>query len=57
VILVDLNLEAAEKGAARINKMLDTTIAIAVKANAGDPKSITSVLTGADACLSAVPYN
>lgn len=57
VILADLNLEAAEKSAARINKMLDTTIAIPVQANASDPKSISNVLTGVDACLSAVPYN
>jgi lysine 6-dehydrogenase len=56
VILADLDQQAAQRAAQRINDMLATDIAEYRSVDASDPASVASVMQGVDACLSAVPY-
>jgi lysine 6-dehydrogenase len=56
VILADMDLKAARAAAGRVNEALKTEAAEARQVDASDSASLAGVLTGADACLSAVPY-
>jgi lysine 6-dehydrogenase len=56
VILADQDEEAARRSAARVNRLLGEEIAAAAVVDVRDPASLEVVLSGADACLSAVPY-
>jgi lysine 6-dehydrogenase len=56
VLVADINLEAARKSAARINKLLGKDIAIAHQVDVTDAKQLTAFLRQVDSFLSAVPY-
>lgn len=56
VLLADMDLGVAQAAAKRVNGLLEGDAAVAVQVNAGDKSALTELLTGADACLSAVPY-
>ncbi len=56
VILGDVSLEAAQKSAGRINKLLKQDIAEARQVDVTDPQAVSKALKGVDALLSAVPY-
>jgi lysine 6-dehydrogenase len=56
VILADYDLEVAQQAAARVNALLDTSVAEPVQVDVTDLEAIEDVLTGVDAFLSAVPY-
>lgn len=56
VRLADRHLEAAQRAAARVNRLIGRPVAEAAPVDAGDIAAVERVLVGADACLSAVPY-
>ena len=56
VLLADLSLDAAQASAARINRMLATDKAHAIRLDVSDQEAVVCALTGIDAFLSAVPY-
>jgi len=56
VVLADYNLEVAQRGAAHINKMTGKSVVEPVRLDVTDLAAVEQVLTGIDACLSAVPY-
>jgi lysine 6-dehydrogenase len=56
VLVADINLEAARKSAARINKLLGKDIAIAHQVDVTDAEQLTTFLRQVDSFLSAVPY-
>ncbi|NOZ00093.1 MAG: hypothetical protein GXP40_12975 [Chloroflexi bacterium] len=56
VILVDNRLDAAQRAAARVNRLIGREVASAVQADASDAAGLDSILAGADVALSAVPY-
>lgn len=56
VLLADQSLEAAQRGAARVNKLLNADIARGVQLDVTDHAALVQTLTGIDAFLSAVPY-
>ena len=56
VVLGDLNLSAAERGARRVNQMLDREIIEARQVDVTDAPAVLAALEGVDAFLSAVPY-
>jgi lysine 6-dehydrogenase len=56
VLVADINLEAARKSAARINKLLGKDIAIAHQVDVTDSEQLTTFLRQVDSFLSAVPY-
>ena len=56
VIIVDMNLETAEKSAARVNDLLATDLAQARMLNVTHNDELTDFLTGVNTVISAVPY-
>jgi lysine 6-dehydrogenase len=56
VILADRDLEIARRAAGRVDTLVGKTIAEASHLDVRDPKAVERLLTGVDACLSAVPY-
>lgn len=56
VILADLSLEAAQKAAQRINRLLGNEIASAAVVDVTDSASVQDILRGMDGVVSAVPY-
>ncbi|HOL17741.1 MAG TPA: saccharopine dehydrogenase NADP-binding domain-containing protein, partial [Bacillota bacterium] len=52
----DVNLDAAEKSAARVNQLLGREIARPVKVDVTDEAGLVAALEDVDAFLSAVPY-
>jgi lysine 6-dehydrogenase len=56
VILADQDAEAARRAAERINRLLNTSIVEPAQVDVTDQEVVERLLTGVDACLSAVPY-
>lgn len=56
VILADINPQAAQNAAQRINRLLGAEVASATTVDVTDAASIQAVLTGVDGVVSAVPY-
>ena len=56
VILGDMDLEAAQRAARRVNQLTGTQIAEAVQVDVTDASALEHVLQGVDAFVSAVPY-
>ena len=56
VILADRNLEIARRGAERVNALTGKSTAESAHLDVTDLKAVEQLLTGVDACLSAVPY-
>jgi len=56
VLLVDYDLGAAEDSAARINRLLDSSVAQARRVDVTDPEQLVAALRDVDAFVSAVPY-
>lgn len=56
VILADRDLEVARRSAERVNTLLERPVAESARVDVQDRASLESVLDGAQACLSAVPY-
>ncbi len=56
VLLADQSLDAAQAAAARINRMLATGKARAIRLDVADGEAVERALDGIDAFLSAVPY-
>jgi lysine 6-dehydrogenase len=56
VILVDYDLEVAQKAAERVNKLIGATITEPARVDVTDLGAVERVLEGVDAFLSAVPY-
>ena len=57
VLLVDVDAEAAEAGAERVNGLLDRPVATGVQAEASNTTHLMSILDGVTSFLSAVPYS
>lgn len=56
VILADLDLEAAQKAASRLNRLLGRPVAEAAQVDVTDADSVRRVIREAHGVLSAVPY-
>jgi lysine 6-dehydrogenase len=56
VILADRDLEIARRAAERVDRLVGKGIAEPAHLDVTDPKAVEQLLTGVDACLSAVPY-
>jgi lysine 6-dehydrogenase len=56
VILADRDLDVAQRAAGRVNSMTGASLAEARQVDVTDPQSLCQVMSGIDACLSAVPY-
>jgi lysine 6-dehydrogenase len=56
VLVADVDLRAAQASADRVNSLLKTPAARAVKLDVTDAKALESFLSGVDSFLSAVPY-
>jgi len=56
ILMADADLQAAERAAARINRLAGRDVARGVRADAGDRASLREVLEGAHVALSAVTY-
>lgn len=56
VLLVDARLEAAEVGAARVNRLVGREVAVGVYGDVARPEHLAPLLNGVDAAVSAVPY-
>ena len=56
VILADRDLGIAQSASGRVNRLLDGGIAEPAQLDVTDLKAVEQLLTGVDACLSAVPY-
>jgi lysine 6-dehydrogenase len=56
VVLADRDMEIARQAAKRVNELLGRTIAEPAQVDVRDPQAVQQLLTGMDACLSAVPY-
>jgi lysine 6-dehydrogenase len=56
VTLADADLSAARQAANRVNQLISRQVAETVDVDATDPEAVARVLSGADVCLSAVPY-
>ena len=56
VIIADRNLEIARRGAERVNALTGKSTAESAHLDVTDLKAVERLLTGVDACLSAVPY-
>ena len=56
VILADRDLEVARRAAERVNTLVGKVIAEPANLDVTDLKAVEQLLTGVDACLSAVPY-
>jgi lysine 6-dehydrogenase len=56
IILIDIDLGAAEDAAAKINKLLGREVARAVEADASDTAALENILKGVDAFISGVHF-
>ncbi len=56
VLIADLSLEAAQRSAARVNKLISKEIAHPYQVDVTDHAHLTAFLSGVDSILSAVPY-
>ncbi len=56
VLITDINRQAAEASARRVNTLLNTQIVEAVELDVTDEEALEELLTGIDSFLSAVPY-
>jgi lysine 6-dehydrogenase len=56
VVLVDYDLEAAQRAAQRVNQLVGSSVAGAVQVDVTDLEAVARALTGVDAFLSAVHY-
>lgn len=56
IILIDIDLGAAEEAAAKINKLLGKPVARAVEADASDTAALEKILKGVDAFISGVHF-
>jgi lysine 6-dehydrogenase len=56
VLLADIDTDAAQRAAERVNRLTGMNIASAAKLDVTDPGAVRQTLTGIDAMLSAVPY-
>ena len=56
VVLADRDLEIAQRAAKRVNQLVGTAVAEAVRVDVTDLEAVEEVLAGVDAFLSAVPY-
>ncbi len=56
VVIGDINLKAARRAAARVNKLLGREIARGVQVDVTNEGQLVAVLEGIDSFLSAVPY-
>ena len=56
VVLADRDLEIAQRAAKRVNQLVGTKVAEAVRVDATDLEAVEHALSGVDAFLSAVPY-
>ena len=56
VVLADLDLEAAKRSAARVNRLLDREVAHACRVDVTQPQQLETLLREVDAFVSAVPY-
>lgn len=56
VILADVNLDAAQRAAQRINRLLGRQVAEARQVEVENEKALAEILKESSACLSAVPY-
>ncbi len=56
VILADADLATASRAAKRVNGLMGRQVAEAAEVDVTNPEAVARVLSGADACLSAVPY-
>ncbi len=56
ILLADLNAEAAERAATRINRLIGKEIARGVQLDVSDRAALERALRGVDVTLSAVPY-
>jgi lysine 6-dehydrogenase len=56
VIVADRDMQIAQRAAERVNGLLDRAIAEPAQMDVTDLRAVEQLLTGVDACLSAVPY-
>ncbi len=56
VLIADISREAAEKSAARVNKLIGAEVAVAHQVDVTDHRQLTEFLAQVDSFLSAVPY-
>lgn len=54
--IADINLEAAQKSAERVNSLLGIRLAEAYQVDVANPQELRSFLTGVSSFVSAVPY-
>lgn len=57
VYLADINIGAARAGADRVNKLIGRDVVEPVQLDGADLEGVAELLTGVDACLSALPYH
>ncbi len=56
IVLIDIDLAAAEAAAAKINRLLGREVARAVKADAADTAALEKILKGVDSFISGVHF-
>jgi lysine 6-dehydrogenase len=56
VVLADRELDIAQQAAERVNGLLNQVVVEPAQADVSDSHALEQLLTGVDACLSAVPY-
>ncbi|MBN1316655.1 MAG: saccharopine dehydrogenase NADP-binding domain-containing protein, partial [Anaerolineales bacterium] len=56
VLVADINLDAAQKSADRVNSLIGRDIVEAYRVDVTDPVQLGEFLKGVDSFLSAVPY-
>ncbi len=56
VLMIDSNLETAEKSAMLMNKLTNTNICIPIQADVKDSEKLKNKLTGVNSIISGVPY-
>ena len=56
VLLIDNNLEAAQKSAELLNNLTSTTICTPIQADVNDSENLKNKLSGVDSIISGVPY-
>jgi lysine 6-dehydrogenase len=56
VVLADMDWEAAQAGAGRVNALLDRQMVQPLRVDVNNPQDLASAMEGMQACLSAVPY-
>ncbi len=56
ILMTDMSLEAAQRAAERVNRLIGREVASAAQVNAADHQALVNALRGADVALSAVPY-